>query len=116
MDRMGHDSERAAMSYLHGSAKRRQAIADTLSQLASEELKRGSKRNAARPRGSRSGTEAPRGFLTVEGRPGETGTGSCCPNDLARARSASALKVSRASTAACRPPRLCLAQTPIRWE
>jgi hypothetical protein len=73
MDRMGHDSERAAMIYLHGSAKRQQAIADTLSQLASEELKRGSKRNAARPRGSRSGTETPRGFLTVEGRPGETG-------------------------------------------
>jgi hypothetical protein len=87
MDRMGHDSERAAMIYLHGSAKRRQAIADTLSQLASEELKRGRKRNAARPRGSRSGTEAPRGFLTVEGRPGEIGTGSCCLNDLARARS-----------------------------
>ena len=73
MDRMGHDSERAAMSYLHGSAKRRQAIADTLSQLASEELKRGSKRNATRPRGSRSVTEARRGFLTVAGRPGKTG-------------------------------------------
>ena len=73
MDRMGHDSERAAMIYLHGSHKRVQAIADTLSQLASEELKRGSKRNATRPRGSRSVTEAPRGFLTVAGRPGKTG-------------------------------------------
>jgi hypothetical protein len=26
---MGHDSERAAMIYLHGSDKRQQAIADT---------------------------------------------------------------------------------------
>ncbi len=33
MDRMGHDSERAAMIYLHGSDKRQQAIGDTLSQL-----------------------------------------------------------------------------------
>jgi len=46
MDRMGHDSERAPMIYLYGSDKRQEAIADSLSQLASDELKRGSKRNA----------------------------------------------------------------------
>jgi hypothetical protein len=79
MDRMGRDSERAAMIYLHGSDKGQQAIADTLSQLASDELKRGSKQptnqptNAARPRRSRSGTQAPGGLLTVDGRPRETG-------------------------------------------
>jgi integrase len=56
MDRMGHDSERAAMIYLHGSDKRQQAIADTLSQLATDELKRG----ASRPRGGRSGTQRAR--------------------------------------------------------
>jgi integrase len=39
MDRMGHDSERAAMIYLHGSDKRQQAIANTLDQLARDELK-----------------------------------------------------------------------------
>jgi integrase len=37
MDRMGHDSERAAMVYLHGSDERQHQIADTLSQLASED-------------------------------------------------------------------------------
>jgi hypothetical protein len=56
-DRMGHDSERAAMIYLHGSGKRQWAIADSPSQLASDELKRGSKRNATRPRAGRSGTK-----------------------------------------------------------
>ena len=53
---MDHGLERAAMIYLHGSDKRQQAIADRLSQLASDELKRGSKRNAAGPGGNRSGT------------------------------------------------------------
>ena len=46
MDRMGHDSERAAMVYLHGSDARQHQIADTLSKLAKDELKR-----AARPGG-----------------------------------------------------------------
>jgi hypothetical protein len=58
MDRMGHDSERAAMIYLHGSDVRQQAIADTLSKLARDELKRGSAgkpRQAARKRSARSG-------------------------------------------------------------
>ena len=37
MDRMGHDGERAALIYLHGSVARQQAITDTLSQLARDE-------------------------------------------------------------------------------
>jgi hypothetical protein len=49
MDRMGHDSQRAAMVYLHGSSERQHQIADTLSQLARDELKRGSKRQDGRP-------------------------------------------------------------------
>jgi hypothetical protein len=60
MDRMGHDSERAALVYLHGSDARRQAIADTLSQLARDELEQG---KAAKPgRGARkpSGTQRAR--------------------------------------------------------
>ena len=44
MDRMGHDSQRAAMVYLHGSDERQNQIADTLSKLARDELKRRSKR------------------------------------------------------------------------
>ena len=51
MDRMGHDSERAALVYLHGSDARRQAIADTLSQLARDELEQG--KAAKRGRGAR---------------------------------------------------------------
>ena len=38
MDRMGHSSTRAAMIYIHGSDARQHEIADTLSQLARQEL------------------------------------------------------------------------------
>jgi integrase len=57
MDRMGHDSERAAMIYLHGSDARQQAIADTLGKLARDELKRDGTRVSG-PR--RSGTQRAR--------------------------------------------------------
>jgi integrase len=57
MDRMGHDSQRAAMIYLHGSTARQHEIADSLSKIAREELKRGSKRPAS---GKRSGTQRAR--------------------------------------------------------
>jgi len=57
MDRMGHDSQRAAMIYLHGSDAREHEIADSLSKLAREELRRGSKRT---PGGKRSGTQRAR--------------------------------------------------------
>jgi hypothetical protein len=60
MDRMRHDSERGAMTYLHGSDKRQQVIADTLSQLATDELKRGSNRSAPMPCGGRSGAQRAR--------------------------------------------------------
>ena len=60
MDRMGHDSERAAMIYLHGSDERQHQIADTLSKLAAEELKRGSKRQGGRGSTKRSGTQRAR--------------------------------------------------------
>jgi integrase len=57
MDRMGHDSQRAAMIYLHGSDARQHVIADSLSKLAREELKRGAKRT---PGAKRSGTQRAR--------------------------------------------------------
>jgi integrase len=53
MDRMGHDSERAAMVYLHGSDERQLHIADTLSKLAMDELNRGK----GQVSGTRSGTQ-----------------------------------------------------------
>ena len=59
MDRMGHDSERAALVYLHGSDERQHQIADTLSQLATEELKRASKRQSGQS-ARRSGTQRAR--------------------------------------------------------
>ena len=52
MDRMGHSTARAAMVYLHGTNERQQAIADALSQLTKDGLKR-------RP-GGRSGTQRAR--------------------------------------------------------
>jgi integrase len=60
MERMGHDSERAALIYLHGSSERQHQIADSLSQLAREELKRGSKRQGGQPSVRRSGTQRAR--------------------------------------------------------
>ena len=53
MDRMGHDSQRAAMIYLHGSTARQHEIADSLSEIAREELRQDGKRPAS---GKRSGT------------------------------------------------------------
>jgi integrase len=44
MDRMGHDSERAAMIYLHGSDARQHQIADTLSKLTRDALRRAGQR------------------------------------------------------------------------
>ena len=60
MDRMGHDSQRAAMVYLHASAERQHQIADTLSKLARDELKRSSKRQDEQAAGKRSGTQRAR--------------------------------------------------------
>ena len=60
MERMGHDSERAAMIYLHSSDERQHQIADTLSKLATEELKRGSKRQGGQGGAKRSGTQRAR--------------------------------------------------------
>jgi len=56
MERMGHDSERAALIYLHSSDERQHQIADTLSKLVTEELKRGSKRQGGQSTTRRSGT------------------------------------------------------------
>jgi integrase len=60
MARMGHDSERAALVYLHNSDARQHQIADSLSQLARDELKRDSKRQAGGAAGKRSGTQRAR--------------------------------------------------------
>ena len=70
MERMGHDSERAAMIYLHGSDERQREIADALGKLAGEELKRGTSGNwPGEPRtiGHATGTRR-RGFLNGKSR------------------------------------------------
>ncbi len=61
MDRMGHDSQRAAMICLHGSDARQQEIASQLSGLARQELKRGGRRESGGSDGRRSGTQRARG-------------------------------------------------------
>jgi hypothetical protein len=57
MDRMGHSSTRAAMIHIHGNDARQHEIADTLSQLARQELDPVLKAAPARPEGKRSGTQ-----------------------------------------------------------
>jgi hypothetical protein len=61
MDRMGHDSERAAMVYLHDSGARQHQIAKTLSDLAKDELKQASVPKGTRAAAKRSGTQRARG-------------------------------------------------------
>jgi integrase len=56
MDRMGHSSTRAALIYLHGGDDRQRAIADDLSKLAQQELRRQKPRSPKQARGERSGT------------------------------------------------------------
>ena len=48
------------MIYLHGSDARQHQIADSLSKLARDELKRGSKRAAGQSSGKGSGTQRAR--------------------------------------------------------
>ena len=57
---MGHDSERAAMIYLHGSDARQHQIADSLSKLARAELKRASTRKDSQTTGQPPGTQRAR--------------------------------------------------------
>jgi integrase len=52
MARMGHDSERAALIYLHSSAARQCALADAVGEAARSELAK-SKRKATEPKGTR---------------------------------------------------------------
>jgi hypothetical protein len=52
MARMGHDSERAALVYLHSSRERQRALADAVGEAAGAELAK-SKTKKARPKGTR---------------------------------------------------------------
>jgi integrase len=60
MDRMGHSSTRAALIYLHGNDDRQRAIADGLSKLTQQELRRQKPRSSKQARGERSGTRRTR--------------------------------------------------------
>jgi hypothetical protein len=76
MERMGHDSKRAALVYLHSSEERQHHIADTLSKLATQELKRGSKRQDGQSTTRRSdatGTKPEASLLKIIRRSRETG-------------------------------------------
>jgi integrase len=52
MARMGHDSERAALIYLHSTAERQRALADAVGDAARAELARPRKGTAAKPSGT----------------------------------------------------------------
>lgn len=76
MDRMGHSSTRAAMIYMHGSDARQHEIADTLSELARQELQPSAKTSPGRPGGSdraRSGHERASASLDGDGRARRSG-------------------------------------------
>ena len=53
MARMGHDSERAALVYLHSSRERQRALADAVGEAARAELARSEKTKKAPPEGTR---------------------------------------------------------------
>jgi integrase len=53
MARMGHDSERAALIYLHSTADRQRALADAVGATARAELAESKKRKAAESSGTR---------------------------------------------------------------
>ena len=53
MARMGHDSERAALVYLHSSRERQRALADAVGEAARAELARSKKTKKAPPKGTR---------------------------------------------------------------
>jgi integrase len=53
MARMGHDSSRAALIYLHSSDRRQRALADAVAKAARAELARSKKGKAAKPSGTR---------------------------------------------------------------
>jgi hypothetical protein len=57
MDRMRHSTARAAMIYLHGSDARQREIADTLSKLTRQGLKRGGRPTVPAPNQKPSGTQ-----------------------------------------------------------
>ena len=53
MERMGHVSERAALTYLHSSPLRQRDVADAVGDAARAELAKSKTREAARPSGTR---------------------------------------------------------------
>jgi integrase len=53
MERMGHDSERAAMIYLHSSTQRQRDLADAVGDAVRAELGKSKPRKAAKPSGTR---------------------------------------------------------------
>ena len=53
MATMGHDSERAALIYLHSTAERQRTLADAVGETARAELARSKKPKKAKPSGTR---------------------------------------------------------------
>jgi integrase len=52
MARMGHDSERGAMIYLHSSRERQRALADAVGKAARAELAKSKPHNQSKPSGT----------------------------------------------------------------
>jgi len=52
MERMGHDSPRAALIYLHSSADRQRTLADAVGDAARAQLSKPKRRKKANPSGT----------------------------------------------------------------
>ena len=52
MVRMGHDTERAALIYLHSSRERQRALADAVGEATQAELARSKSRDRSKPSGT----------------------------------------------------------------
>ena len=65
MARMGHDSERAALIYLHSTAERQRALADIVGETARAELAE-SKPKKTKPSGTRTARNRRSGVGSAE--------------------------------------------------
>ena len=59
MARMGHDSERAALIYLHSTAERQRALADAVGDAARAELAKSNKGKTTKPSGTQRARNRP---------------------------------------------------------
>jgi hypothetical protein len=94
MARMGHDSERAALIYLHSSAERQRTLADEVGRMAAAELARS---KTAKPSGTLTAREPNGPDGPADGKSPDLGAQMTCAPTATRTRD---LPLRRRSVAA----------------